>query len=258
MEEDYSKGHPINSSNETDLIEYERKVDFLRKGNDINLGLIFRGTLTWTTWWEPFGSESEETQIPNTPWDDRIIDITTPANTVILGIIRGINNVVNNTNSDEKSDVIINNTKITTTDSNGNKILDPNYDLMKINNSPLKELIKVRNEQGFIVFDVPSANYLIYKNNSKQIIRLPPKDDDKTIIIGIEFSIYNTQSQNPGAISRLSGIYKTDYFNVYNPNRWIAEVENSTITNEEFKYINKNYISFLAKLKLPRLGYFSF
>lgn len=244
MDEDYSKGHPTNPSNDTDLIEYEQKVDFLRKGNDINLGLILRGTLKWMTWWEPFGSESKETPIPNTPWDDRIIDIKTPANTIILGIIRGVNDAVNNTKSDEKSDITIDNIKITATDNSGNKILDPNYDLMRINNSSLKELIKVKTEQGFTKFEVPKANYIIYKNSTKQITRLPPKEDDKTIIIGIEFSIYKNESgiQNPGAISRLSGIYKTDYLNVYNPNRWMAEVENSTITNEEFKYINKNYI----------------
>ena len=242
MDEDYSKGHPLDN----DLIEYEQKVDFLRKGNDINLGLIFRGTLMWETWWEPFGSESKENPIQNTPWDNRIIDINTPANTVILEIIRSVNDTINNTNSDQNSDVIINNTVITTTDNNGKKVLNNNYNLMNINNSPLKDIIKVSNEQGFIKFEVPSANYTIYKNNSKQIIRLPPKEDDKTIIIGIELSIYKNDNnpiiQNPGAISRLSGIYKTDYLNVYNPNRWMAEVENSTITNEEFKYINKNYI----------------
>lgn len=242
MDEDYSKGHPLDN----DLIEYEQKVDFLTKGNDINLGLIFRGTLMWETWWEPFGSESKENPIQNTPWDNRIIDINTPANTVILEIIRSVNDTINNTNSDQNSDVIINNTVITTTDNNGKKVLNNNYNLMNINNSPLKDIIKVSNEQGFIKFEVPSANYTIYKNNSKQIIRLPPKEDDKTIIIGIELSIYKNDNnpiiQNPGAISRLSGIYKTDYLNVYNPNRWMAEVENSTITNEEFKYINKNYI----------------
>lgn len=249
--DEYSKGHPTNPSNNTDLIEYERKVDFLRKGDYINIELILRGTLMWETWWQPFGSKSEQTKVPNTPWDDRIIDITTPANTHILVIIRSINDALNNTKSDEKSDITIDNVKITTTDNSGNIILDPNYDLMRINTSSLKNFIKVSKEREFInKIEVVPSKYIIYymrdviTNNTYQIARLPPKDDDKTIIIGIEFSIYGSGSDinNPGAISRLSGIYKTDYLNVYNPNRWMAEVENSTITNDAFKYINKNYI----------------
>lgn len=239
-ENDFSKGHPL----DTDLIEYETKVDFLTTNNSINFGLLDNGTLRWATWYEPFGSESKETRIPNTPFDSNIINLE-PEGT-LLSVLRSLNNFVLGYTGDSKSPIIINNQTITITKDD--KIyLDPNYNLLNINSSNLKQYIKVSIENIYHKINVPDANIIIYikriydnEKNFSGVSRLP-NEEFKNIIIGLDFSIYKETSANPNSISRLSGIYKTDFLNVYNNSRWIAEVDDQIIDNPYFvDKINKN------------------
>jgi len=261
---DFSKGHPI----DTDLIEYNSKVDFLTNSSGkINYNLLLNGSVAKQRYFQPFSWKNDYIDyIPNFVFPDKFSSVNPTSE--LLSVIKTIKG-----QTGTKEHTYLDGVQITDEDEGKYFISKDKYNLKSISTSSLKDNIIVEevdsyfkiktgeieveqiNKQGekFKRTILPEKIMYINKDDYNKGISVSKYGEDydeinKEIIVALEFQLYENlgglESANNNAISRLTALYKSEFLYVYNKNRMSAEVDNDTLTiDPRFEGINKFKIS---------------
>lgn len=140
-ESDFKNGHPIDS----DLITYKTDIHFLtNKSNNINNELFLKGNWSRLNYFQPFDWRNDYFEIPNNIYPTFPNEVSNSLPSLeILMFIKNFNQQTGNERVYFQGNLI---TKSFKDDKDKEYyVLSDNFDLMSLNNSPLKNYINVEN-----------------------------------------------------------------------------------------------------------------